>query len=109
MKQQTIPEETVTRISRHLTTLKLTAMRNAKAMQWVCRTVTMKNSFQLKFTYALWTAKIVGQVIYKRFGMKLSKASVCRLLGQLGLTPQRLIWRAYQQKPEAVQQWLEKE
>jgi transposase len=82
---------------------------DAKAMQWVYRTVTMKNPFQLKFTYALWTAKIVGQVIYKRFGMKLSKASVCRLLGQLGLTPQRPVWRAYQQKPEAVQQWLEKE
>ena len=82
---------------------------DAKAMQWVYRTVTMKNPLQLKFTYALWTAKIVGQVIYKRFSMKLSKASVCRLLGQLGLTPQRPVWRAYQQKPEAVQQWLEKE
>ena len=82
---------------------------DAKAMQWVYRTVTMKNPFQLKFTYALWTAKIVEQVIYKRFGMKLSKASVCRLLGQLGLTPQRPVWRAYQQKPEVVQQWLEKE
>jgi transposase len=82
---------------------------DAKAMQWVYRTVTMKNPFQLKFTYALWTAKIVGEVIYKRFGLKLSKASVCRLLGQLGLTPQRPVWRAYQQKPEVVQQWLEKE
>lgn len=82
---------------------------DAKAMQWVYRTVTMKNPLQLKFTYALWTAKIVGQVIYGRFGMKLSKASVCRLLGQLGLTPQRPVWRAYQQKPEVVQQWLDKE
>jgi transposase len=82
---------------------------DAKSMQWVYRTVTMKNPLQLKFTYALWTAKIVGQVIYGRFGMKLSKASVCRLLGQLGLTPQRPVWRAYQQKPEVVQQWLDKE
>jgi len=82
---------------------------DAKTILWVYRTVTMKNPLQLKFTYALWTAKIVGEIIYKRFGMKLSKASVCRLLGQLGLTPQRPVWRAYQQKPEVVQQWLKKE
>ncbi len=82
---------------------------DAKTIQWVYRTVTMKNPLQLKFTYALWTAKIVGEIIYKRFGVKLSKASVCRLLGQLGLTPQRPVWRAYQQKPEVVQEWLEKE
>jgi transposase len=79
------------------------------AMQWIFRTVTMKNPLQMKFTYALWTAKMVGKVINDRFGIKLSKASVCRLLAQLGLTPQRPIWRAYQQKPEEVQRWLNKE
>lgn len=79
------------------------------AFQWIFRTVTTKNPLQLKFTYALWTAKMVGKIIVDRFGVKLSKASVCRLLAQLGLTPQRPVWRAYQQKPEAVQQWLNKE
>lgn len=38
----------------------------------------MKNQLQLKFTYALWTAKMVGEIISDRFGVKLSKASVCR-------------------------------
>lgn len=82
---------------------------DAKAMQWIYQTVTMKNPLQMKFTYALWTSKMIGQMIHKRFGVKLSKASVCRLLTQLGLTPQRPIWRAYQQKPEEVQRWLNEE
>jgi transposase len=82
---------------------------DGKALKWIFTTVAMKNPMQLKFTFALWTARMVGEVIRKRFGVKLSKASVCRLLIQLGLTPQRPVWRAYQQKAEEVQLWLKRE
>ena len=82
---------------------------NAKAIRWIYQTVTEKNPLQLKFTFALWTANMIGQVIDRKLGVKLSKASVCRLLVQLGLTPQRPVWRAYQQSPEAVQKWLQEE
>jgi transposase len=82
---------------------------DAKAMKWIYKTVTLKNPLQLKFTFALWTAKMVGQIVYQHFDIKVSKASVCRLLNQLGLTPQRPVWRAYQQRPEEVRRWLEEE
>jgi len=82
---------------------------NAREIRWIYKTVTGKNPLQLKFTFALWTAKMIGQVIFQRFGIKMSKSSVCRLLAQLGLTPQRPVWRAYQQKPEEVQRWLREE
>jgi transposase len=68
---------------------------DGKALKWIYDTVTAKNPLQLRLTFALWTAKMVGQIIGQRFGIKLSKASVCRLLNQLGLTPQCPVWRAY--------------
>jgi hypothetical protein len=52
---------------------------------------------------------MVGVPIQRKFGIKLSKASVCRPLNQLGLTPQRPMWRAYQQCPDRVKRWLEEE
>src|SRR5688572_11258316 len=51
-----------------------------QVMKWVYETVTLKNPLQMKFAFALWTASMIGQAIEKRFGLTLSKASVCRLL-----------------------------
>jgi hypothetical protein len=78
-------------------------------LKWIYDTVTMENPLQLKFAFALWTAKMVGQAISDRLGIWLSKASVCRLLTQLGLSPQRPVRRAYQQRPEDVRKWLTEE
>lgn len=80
---------------------------NGKQLQQIFDIITQKNPMQLKFTFALWTSKMVGEVIYKKFGINLGKSSVCRLLNQLGLTPQRPLWRAYQQNPEEVQKWFD--
>ena len=74
----------------------------AQALKWVYDTVLGTNPLQLKFPFALWTAAMIGELIAKRFGVHLSRSSVCRLLAQMGLSAQRPLWRAYQQDPEAV-------
>ena len=82
---------------------------DAKAMAWIYKAVTLKNPQQFKFTFALWTSKMVAELIRQRFGIVLSKASVCRLLDQLGLSAQRPLWRAYQQDPQRVDRWLQED
>lgn len=82
---------------------------DAKALRWIYQTVTLGNPNQLKMPFVLWSAKLLAAAIEKKFGVKLSKASVCRLLHQLGLSPQRPLWRAYQRDPKVVERWLKEE
>jgi transposase len=79
------------------------------ALRWVYKTVVDKTPLQLNFPFALWTAAMVQVLILDRYGVRLSRSSVSRLLNQLGLSAQRPLWRAYQQNPAAVQRWLTEE
>jgi transposase len=62
---------------------------------------------QLSFGFALWTRGMVGELIRRRFGVAVSKVTVGRILRKLGMSPQRPLYRAYQQNPEKVQEWKE--
>jgi transposase len=64
---------------------------------------------QLQFTFALWTRAMVRELIGREFAVRLSEVSVGRLLRKLGLSPQRPLYRAYQQNPEAVARWKQEE
>jgi len=74
-------------------------------ISWIYRTVVDNNPLQLKFAFALWTRSMVAVLIRRQFGIKLSEASVGRLLRQLGLSCQQPLFRAYQKNPEAIEQW----
>jgi transposase len=75
---------------------------------WIYKTVVDKDPLQMKFHFALWTRSMIAIVIKRKYGIKLSESSVGRLLRQLGLSCQKPLYRAYQQNPEAVEQWKEK-
>jgi transposase len=64
---------------------------------------------QLGFRFALWTRAMVAELIGRQFGVGLSVASVGRLLRTLGLSPQRPLYRAWQQDPAAVRRWKQQE
>lgn len=78
-------------------------------MKWIYRTIRDKDPRQLKFAFALWTRVMVADLIKKQFGIKLSLASVSRLLAQLGFSCQKPLYRAYQRDPESVEKWKKEE
>lgn len=82
---------------------------SASSVRWIYRTVVGKNPLQLKFEFALWTREMIRDLIKRQFGISMSVVSVGRLLAKLGLTCQRPLFRAYQQDPDAVNQWMEQE
>lgn len=82
---------------------------DGKMIAWVYKTVTSSDPRQRKFSFALWTRKSIAILIKRKFKISLSANSVGRLLARLGITPQKPLWKAYQQDPERVRQWIEKE
>lgn len=66
-----------------------------------------KDPRQFQFDSALWTRKIVGQLIHDRFGVEMTPQGIGKLLRRLGFSPQRPLYRAYQQSPDAVAAWRE--
>jgi transposase len=60
---------------------------------------------QFSLGFALWTRSLVGELIKQRFKKTLSAVTVGRILKKLGMSPQRPIYRAYQQDPVKVSVW----
>lgn len=80
---------------------------NAKQMKELNDILRNINPLQLNFDFALWTLAMIRELIGQRFGIKLSEVSVGRLMKRLGFTPQRPLYRAWQQDPVLVDNWQE--
>jgi transposase len=84
---------------------KLSGAQIARLYEWIVGS----DPAQFSFEFALWTREMVRQVIRREFQISLSVVSVGRLLRTMGLSPQRPLYRAYQQNPEAVQRWKDEQ
>jgi transposase len=80
---------------------KLTAKQGQQVFRWI----NGKDPRQYGFDFGLWTRQIVAELVADKFGIRLSVASVGKLLATLGLTPQKPLMRAYERDPEAIEAW----
>lgn len=82
---------------------------SAEQEQDLQRVIGDKTPDQLKLPFALWSRTAVQQLIQDRCGVKLAVRTVGNYLARWGFTPQKPIKKAYEQRPEAVRQWLDEE
>lgn len=82
---------------------------NAKQIAKLARMIQEKTPLQFKFEFALWTLAIIRELIKRTFDVSLSEVSVGRLMKRLGFSPQRPMYRAWQQDRTRVDQWREHE
>ena len=64
---------------------------------------------QLKLPFALWTRKAVGQIIQRRYGLRLPVRTLREYLKRWGFTVQKPVQKALEQRPAAVRRWLRQE
>ena len=83
---------------------KLTGKQERQVFRWI----NGKDPRQYGFDFGLWTRQIVAALIAERFAIKLSLASVGKLLANLNLTPQKPLKRAYERDPAAIEAWKRK-
>ena len=81
---------------------------SAERIQWLYQAITLGDPRQHQFEFCLWTLQIIRQLLRREFGIELSKSAVSRLLAQLGLSPQRPIYKSYKQDPKKMKRYLDK-
>jgi len=80
-----------------------------KQLNWLKKQLVDKTPEQLKFTFALWTRKLVADLIFRRFGIKVDVSTAGEYLRKFGMTPQKPVLKSYKQQPERVRAWLDEE
>ena len=68
-------------------------------MKWLYDAITMGNPLNYKLPFCLWSSNNIRALLQKERAVILSKSSICRLLGHLGLTPQKPLYKSYKQDP----------
>jgi transposase len=74
-------------------------------MSQLYRLIVGNDPRQLSFGLALWTREMIQELIFRQFGVRLSRVSVGNVLARMGMSPQRPLYRAYERNPEKVAEW----
>lgn len=84
---------------------KLTPEQELHIQRLICK----NRPEQLKLSFALWTRAAVMLLVQQECSIELPVRTMGEYLKRWGFTPQRPITKAYEQRPEAVKQWLQEE
>lgn len=75
-------------------------------LKWLYDAITKGNPLNYQFEFYLWTLGTIRSLLEKKRSIVLSKSSVSRLLGHMGLTPQKPLYKSYKQDPKKIQHYL---
>ena len=84
---------------------KLTEKRQLKIREWLAG----KDPRQYGFDFGLWTRNIVADLVEQKYRIRLGLSTIGRILGRLGITPQKPLRRAYERNPERIEAWKREE
>ena len=80
-----------------------------KKQRLLRRWIVKKDPRNFGYAEALWTRRIISDLIRKKFRVKLGLTAVGELLALLGVTPQKPLRRAYERDPKKIKIWQEKD
>ena len=78
-------------------------------VKWLYDVITGGVPRQRNLPFALWTLKNIRVMLYKAFKIKLHKSTLSRLLRRIGITPQKPVYKAYNQDEAKAQKWTERD
>jgi transposase len=81
----------------------ITSKMSQRIMKWLAG----KDPREYGYATALWTRKIIGDLIVRKLKIGMSISSVGNLLKRMDITPQKPLRRAYERNEKAVREWEE--
>ena len=78
---------------------------SGEQLSWLAGAVRRHTPQQYQFEFALWTLRLIGELIKRRFRVSLSRSAVGRVMHTLGFTAQRPLYRATQRDAVWVERW----
>lgn len=75
-------------------------------LKWLYEAITKGNPLNHQFDFYLWTLSTIRALLKDKRNITLSKSSVSRLLANLGLSPQKPLYKSYKQDPQKIRDYL---
>jgi len=81
----------------------------ADEMRWIAETVRDKAPWQMKLEFGLRTLSLIGEILYRQFGKRLTAPNVGWIMRILGVATKKYLYRAWRQNPVLVEKWQAKD